>query len=143
MNSLTINNLLIDRSIQNKGSIICEVNNYLVLLGVKTSIYFGDSIEAISVNNVKLSKKTSMKLKYLLGSLNFFNEVLCKKLFVDATNHHLLMKNINILLALVYKLENEKSIVFLEEIIDEMNMRRIDLRNEFCTGIPQRENKII
>jgi hypothetical protein len=131
MDTFSVNNLDIDNPFRNSGSIIYEINNYLVVIGKKTSIYIGNTMDTITINNIQLSEELSMKLKYLLGTLNFFNEVLSKKIFEGTNGHLFFIKNIDILVGLIYRLENEKNILYLEKIIDEMNNKRIDLRKEF------------
>ncbi|OMQ07989.1 hypothetical protein [[Flexibacter] sp. ATCC 35103] len=129
MNSLNIKDFNFDQSILNKGMVIYEVNEYLFLFGVKTSIYFGNSAEVISINHIKLSQNASMKLSYLLGSLNFFNEFLYGRILLDDINIEFLMKNLKILTVLINRLEHENSAVNFENIIDKMNNERIQLRN--------------
>ncbi|MFH6951173.1 hypothetical protein ACHRV6_21960 [Flavobacterium sp. FlaQc-51] len=129
MNSLDIKDFLVEQSIVQKGMVIYEVNKYLILFGVKTSIYFGNSAEVISINNINLSQNASMKLSYLLGSLNFFNDYLCSRILLDDINIEFLMKNLKILTVLINLLEHENNVNVLENIIDEMNNQRIELRN--------------
>ncbi|KQO31334.1 hypothetical protein ASF10_22110 [Flavobacterium sp. Leaf82] len=129
MNSLDIKDFPVEQSIVQKGMVIYEVNKYLILFGVKTSIYFGNSAEVISINNINLSQNASMKLSYLLGSLNFFNDFLCSRILLDDINIEFLMKNLKILTVLINLLEHENNVNVLENIIDEMNNQRIELRN--------------
>ncbi len=102
--------------------------NEVYILKFKTNIQVEDERTPLTINQIKLSEKLSMKFRYLLGSLNFLYQKSRKKIKNEKMKHYILFNISKVLMNLVIRLEESENQKQIEQIVKQMDLERLKIK---------------
>ncbi|MEM6684654.1 MAG: hypothetical protein AAF617_02570 [Bacteroidota bacterium] len=102
--------------------------NDIYILQFKTNIQVVDEHTPLTVNQIKLSEKVSMKFRYLLGSLNFLYQKSRKKIKNEKMKHYIIFNISKVLMNLAVRIEETENQQQIEQIIKQMDLERLKIK---------------
>ncbi|WP_426094750.1 hypothetical protein [Flavobacterium sp. DSR2-3-3] len=112
----------------NIREVYCVAGGYVYIFGIKTTIQNIDDLQPIIINDILISENLSMKVRYILGSLNFmFNETLSASHNIEK-EQSLAVKIVKLLLKIIETFEGNIESTDIEERIYQIDEERVELK---------------
>ncbi|QHI35395.1 hypothetical protein IMCC3317_07410 [Kordia antarctica] len=102
--------------------------NEVYILKFKTTIHVVDERTPLTINQIKLSEKSSMKFRYLLGSFNFLYQKSREKIKNEKMRHYVFFNVSEVLMKLVISLEETTNQKQIEQVIQQMDVERLKIK---------------